>query len=219
MDIWLDTANIQAIKKAVQCGLLSGVTTNPTIIASSKLDLESLLEGLLDNQEGPVTVQVMSDETEEMVRQGQTLFSFSNRLIVKVPVTKKGLEAIHRLSRQGIPTMATVLFTPQQAFMAAIAGADYIAPYISRLEKTGQDPWAMLASIIRIFNNYRFKTKILGASIKTVEQVMQCTELGLYGVTIKEDLLDQLMEDHALTTQSVQTFIEDYKHLNFPLLT
>ena len=106
----MDTANIQAVHKGVRYGLLSGVTTNPTLIAHAGRDIEEVLVDLLHHQEGPVTAQVISNETFEMVQQGQTLYSLSNRLIIKVPATKNGLEAVHLLSRQGIPTMATAVF-------------------------------------------------------------------------------------------------------------
>lgn len=217
MEIWLDTANVQTVQRAVRLGILGGgVTTNPSIIAESKRSLEEVLEDLLHHQEGFVTAQVVADETMDMVQQGQNLFSFSKRIIVKVPITDKGLEAIHLLSRQGIPTMATVLFTPQQALMASLAGADYVAPYLGRLEKAGGDPWATLSSIIRILQNYRSKTKILGASIQNIEQVIRCAEMGIYGVTIRDPLLDRLLENHSLTVKGVNQFSEDWKKVETP---
>lgn len=219
MDIWLDTANIATIQKAIRFGLLAGVTTNPTIISESRKSLENVLEDLLHYQEGPITAQVVAEQTAEMVQQGQNLFNFSNRIIVKIPVTKQGLEAIYLLSRQGIPTMATTLFAPRQALMAALAGADYIAPYLSRLEKAGEDPWTVLSTMSRILHNYRLKTKILGASINSVEQVLKCAEIGIYGVTLKEEIFDRLIEDHSMTIQNVQKFSEDWKGNETPLLT
>lgn len=208
MDIWLDTTHIRTIQKAVRLGLLSGVTTNPALIAEAQEDLEKVLKDLLHHQEGPVTAQVVAQEVDEMVQQGQCLFALSNRIIVKVPVTENGIEAIQLLSRQGIPTMATVLFTPQQALIAATAGANYVAPYLSRLEKGGGNPWAMLESTKRIFDHYRFKTKILGASISNVDQVIRCAEIGIYGVTLKEEIFNQLLGEHPLTQQGVRQFAE-----------
>jgi transaldolase len=217
MDIWLDTTNIRMVQKAVRFGLLSGVTTNPTLIAQSKRDLEEVLEDLLHHQEGPVTAQVVTDDVNEMVQQGQSLYSLSNRLIIKVPLTKNGLEAIHLLSRQGIPTMGTVIFQPRQALMAALAGADYVAPYLGRLEKSGGDPWVLLKSILHIFQTYRLNTKILGASLQTVEQVIQCAEIGIYGVTVKDDLFEKLIETDAMTLQGVEQFAKDWQNVNTPL--
>ncbi|WP_068467620.1 transaldolase family protein [Candidatus Protochlamydia phocaeensis] len=211
MDIWLDSANIKTLQKAVRFGLLSGVTTNPAIIAYAKRNMEDILEDLLHYQEGPVAAQVVAESTTEMVQQGQTLYDFSNRLIVKVPVTKNGLEAIHLLARQGIPTMATVVFHPRQALMAALAGANYVAPYINRIEKAGEDPWKVLACILHIFHNYRLQTKVLGASLSSAEQVIKCAEAGIYGVTLKEEIFEKMIEDDALTSQGVQQFAEDWK--------
>lgn len=217
MDIWLDTTNIQQVHKAVRAGLLSGVTTNPTLIAQAERGLEEVLEDLLHHQEGPVTAQVVSDDTFEMVQQGQTLYSLSNRLIIKIPLTKNGLEAVHLLSRQGIPTMATVVFQPRQALMAALAGANYVAPYLGRMEKAGIDPWAGLQKILHLFQNYRLKTKVLGASLQTVDQVMKCAEAGIYGVTVKDDLFDKLIDDDAMTLKAVEKFTEDWKGVKTPL--
>lgn len=217
MDLWLDTTNIDTIHKAVRYGLLSGVTTNPTLIARDGRDIEEVLEELLHHQEGPVTAQVVSDEALEMVQQGQALYSLSNRLIIKVPITKNGLEAIHLLSRQGIPTMATALFHPRQALMAALAGANYVAPYLGRLEKDGIDPWPVLQNIQHLVQTYRLKTKILGASLQKVEHVMKCAEAGIYGVTVKDDLFEKLIDNDPLTSKCVEQFSADWKNVNAPL--
>lgn len=217
MDIWLDTTNIQTIHKAMRFGLLSGVTTNPSLIAQSKRDLEDVLEDLLHHQEGAVTAQVVAEETSEIVQQGQNLYSLSNRLIIKIPLTKNGLEAIHLLSRQGITTMATIIYHPRQALMAALAGADYVAPYLGRLENVGGDPWTMLRMIVHLFQSQRLKTKILGASLHTVEHVLKCAEAGIYGVTVKDDLFEQLIESDPMTIKGVQQFANDWKNVNTPL--
>jgi TalC/MipB family fructose-6-phosphate aldolase len=217
MDIWLDTANIKSIHTAARFGVLAGVTTNPSIIAQSEGDMETVLRSLLHHQEGPVTAQVVATDVAEMVQQGQHLHSISTRIIVKVPITQKGLEAIHLLSRQGITTMATVLFHPRQALMAALAGADYVAPYISRMENAGDDPWESLASMKKIFANYKLKTKILGASIKTLDQVIKCAEAGIYGVTLKENLFLEMIEDQVQTLQGVEQFAIDWKAHHDPI--
>ncbi|CUI15657.1 putative transaldolase [Candidatus Protochlamydia naegleriophila] len=219
MDIWLDTTNVKTIQKAVRVGILSGVTTNPSLLAHNKKDVEKTLEDLLHHQEGPVTVQVVADDTHEMLQQGQMLYSFSNRIIVKVPITKNGLEAIHLLVRQGIPTMATVVFHPRQALMAALAGANYVAPYISRIEKMGKDPWEMLNSMTTIFQHYRLQTKILGASLSSIEQVVKCAEIGIYGVTLKDEIFEKMIEDNPATLEGVHQFSEDWKKASSSLFS
>jgi transaldolase len=217
MDFWLDSTNIQTIHKAVHFGLLAGVTTNPTLIAKAGRNFDEVLEDLLHLQEGPVTVQVVAEDASEMVHQGQSLYSISNRFIIKIPLTQSGLEALHLLSRQGIPTMATVIYHPHQALLAALAGADYVAPYLGRIEKAGGDPWKVLKMIVHIFQTYRLKTKILGASLNSIEHVMQCAEIGIYGVTVKDDLFEQLIETDSLTARSVDQFANDWKDVNSPL--
>lgn len=220
MEIWLDTVNALSVQKAKRLGVLGGVTTNPSLIAEEKKkNLKQLLNDLLHHQEGPLAVQVMSDETSEMVQQGQTLFSYSNRIVIKVPMTKNGLEALHLLSRQGIPTLATMVYSTRQALMAATAGADYVAPYVSQLESSQGDPCMVLASMVKIFQNYQFKTKILGASIKDVEQAMRCAEIGIYGITVKEVIFDKLVEDHTLTSERLQKFLDAGKQIDAPFLT
>lgn len=219
MQIWLDTANERMVQKARRLGVLSGITTNPTIMAQSKRNTEEILRDLLHHQEGPVTAQVVADEAIEMVQQGQNLYAFSNRIVIKVPITRQGLEAIHLLSRQGIPTMATALFTPHQALMAATAGAHYVAPYLSHIEKMGNDPWSILNMMMRIFSNYRFKTKILGASINEIDQVEKCAEIGIFGITVKDEMFEKLVEDHPLTLQRHIKFVEDWKQADSSLMS
>jgi transaldolase len=216
MDIWLDTTDIRSIQEAVRFGVLAGVTTNPTLIAQSKRDLEEVLEDLLHYQEGPVTIQVVANETSEMVQQGQNLYSLSNRLIIKVPLTKNGLEAIHLLSRQGIPTMATAIFHSHQALLAALAGADYIALYLGRLESVGGKPWDILKSVIQIFQTYRLKTKILGTSLQSIEHVIRCAEAGINGVTVKDELFEKLVESDGMTLKAVDQFACDWQNVKTP---
>lgn len=211
MDIWLDTTNIQTIQQAVKLGLLAGVTTNPTLIAQSKKSLKGVVEDLLHHQEGFITVQVVTDDVEEIVQQGQNLHLISNRLITKVPLTKNGLEAIHLLSRQGIPTMATLIFHPHQALMAALAGADYVAPYVGRLEKMGGDPWAMLRAIKTIFQTYQINTQILAASLHSIEHVIRCAEIGVYGVTVKDEIFGKLIATDSSTLKGAEQFAADWQ--------
>lgn len=219
MEIWLDTTNIQNVQQAVKLGLLRGITTNPTLIAQSQREFELILEDLLHYQEGPIAVQVVGEETSEMVQQGQNLYAMSNRLIIKVPITKNGLEVIHLLSRQGVPTMATAIFHPSQALLAALTGADFIAPYLGAIEKMGESPWDVLRSIVQIFQLHRIKTKILGASISTVDDAIQCAEVGIFGVTLKDAVFEKLIETHPMTRKKVDEFANDWKSVNTPIFS
>ncbi len=213
MHLWLDTTHIRTIQKAVRLGLLSGITTNPTLLAATQRSLEDILEDLLHYQEGPVAVQVAAEEPMEIVHQGQTLHALSNRLIIKIPATKNGLEAIHLLSRQGIPTMATAIYHPHQALMAALAGAHYAVPYVGRLEKAGGNPWEMLQATNQVFETYHLKTKLLAASLSNIEHVMRCTQIGLYGATVKEEVFEQLIASPSLTLTTVEEFSAEWKRI------
>jgi TalC/MipB family fructose-6-phosphate aldolase len=190
----------------VRFGLLAGVTTNPNLIVQTNKDLEMILKDLLHFQEGPVAVQVLGQNVSEIVQQAQNFYSFSNRLIIKIPLSKNGLEALHLLSRQGIPTMATAIFNSRQVLMAALAGADYIAPYIGKIEEAGDDPWPILKQTMQLFQNYRLNTKILAASLSQVSQVLKCAELGIYGVTVNDALFEKLIEDEQLTVKCIEQF-------------
>lgn len=211
MQIWLDTVQKNSILKAKQMGLLSGVTTNPRLIAQSGRLFEDILQELLNCQEGPVTAQVVAEKATDMVEQGQKLYDFSNRLIIKIPSTVQGMEAIHLLSRQGIPTMATMVFQTRQAIMATLAGANYIAPYISRIEEAGENPWKILEEIQLFIKNYHLPVKIIGASLKKCEDVLKCCHLGLSCITINSLVFENLISDDPSTIHCLSLFSQEWK--------
>lgn len=205
MKIWLDTINLGLIKKAVEMGVIHGVTTNPAILAQTEKSFEVLIEELLDEQMGPVAVQVVANDAKEMIRQGQALSDFSNRIIVKIPAVQAGFEAIHRLSRhQSIPTMATGVFTPEQVLIASLAGANFVAPYFSRIAKTGANPWDALRAMQTILAKGNSKTQLLVASISKPEEVAQIAGLGIDFVTLKEPIFDWLVQDNPWTVAATK---------------
>lgn len=208
MKFWLDTTNVSTIQAAKRLGILFGITTNPAIIAESEDSLENTLHTLLEEQDGPVTAQVTSSNIQEMVKQGEMLSALSDRLIIKVPVTQEGLEVIRLLSVQNIPTMATVVFQPHQALLAALAGADYVAPYLGQIEQHGQNPWLILSSISQMFNHYDLKTEILGASMRSLEYIQRCAEMGISSVTLK----DSLFYDMIATVPATQERVDYFEH-------
>ena len=214
MEIWLDTTNIELIKSAEQLGILYGVTTNPSILAKSGRGIEKTLQEILDAQGGPVTTQVVADNADGMISEADRFRTISDRIIIKVPVTVEGLKAIHLLSRQGIPTMATTVFHPNQALLAALAGADFVAPYLSQMEKAGEkageNALELLQSMMQIFSNYHFETKILVASLQDTSRVKQCAEIGVHGVTLKDDVFNMLIENNGLTMQRLDQFTRDW---------
>lgn len=207
MDIWLDTVDTKTISLGNKLGILKGVTTNPSLIGKSGKNLEENLDAILKCQSGPVTVQVTAVDHSNMIEQAETLREFSERIIVKIPVTQEGLKAIASLSRLRFPIMATAIFTPFQALLACRAGAIYIAPYFSRI-KNSLD---ILESILLTLDRYNFKTEMVVASLKTAEDLEDCFHLGVDAVTIKENLFQILIEDQSGTFEALDQFSKDWK--------
>jgi transaldolase len=213
MEIWLDTLDLKCIKDAKELGILHGVTTNPTLLAKAGQPLEKTLKALLDIQPGPVAVQVTANEAKAMVEQGKALFDYSERIIVKVPATHAGFQAIYILSHSEIPTMATTVFDPVQAFLAAKAKAYYIAPYIGRIEESGKDYKEALEDMLFILERYDFDVKLLGASIHSPEQVRECLIIGMDGVTLSSEMYAECAKDHPQATKSLERFDLDWKSM------
>ena len=196
MEIWLDTTHPESVRRAQNILRIHGITTNPALIRQGGKAVEETLQELLEIQKGPVTVQVTADLAEKMLEQALEWCALSPRLIIKVPVTKEGYEATRLLRGLSRAVMATVLFHPHQALLAAQAGAAYVAPYVTRMEKAGLDSIKTLKSILQIYANYAYKTKVLAASLSTVEQIVCCAELGVHAMTLKEAMLDALLQDN-----------------------
>lgn len=211
MEIWLDTIDFDCIEKAKQMGILHGITTNPSIASKAKWPLENLLGKLLEAQSGPVTAQVTADRAEAMIRQAKALFSLSKRIIVKIPVTPEGLIAISALSKEGMPVMATAVFDPNQILLAARAGAQYIAPYFSRICESEIGGIETVKGMMRLVHHYQFPSKIIAASLHSAEQIKQCLELGTHAVTLNEKVFSLFIEENPFTRQALQRFEKDWE--------
>lgn len=211
MEIWLDTCNSQAIKAACQYGIIFGITTNPSILAKANADPETIINRLLDEQDGPVAVQVVTENSEEMITQALKLHSISERVIVKVPVTQQGLIAMKTLSEREVPLMATAVFNPNQALLAALAGADYLAPYVGRMYNSGIDAVEALETIKCIYNHYKLETRIIAAALQSREQITACAKMGIHAVTLKESLFNQFIANDSYTLESLESFNADWE--------
>src|SRR3989344_4871878 len=211
MEIWLYTSNLRLIQNVQKLGILYGVTTNPSIIAKSQEPLEDLLGKILAIQTGPVTVQVTATQADQMVLQGHALRQFSDRIMVKVPVTEEGLKAIYTLNQAKIPTMATAVFDANQVLLAASSGAQYIAPYFSRICEADTDGIQALKSMLRLLHHYKFNGKLIAASLHSTEQVRECCEMGAHAVTLNEKVFQEFIQDNPLTVQSVSRFARDWE--------
>lgn len=219
MEIWLDTCDSQVISHANRLGIIYGVTTNPSLLAAAKEDHDQVIHRLLDIQDGPLAVQVTAFDAEEMIRQAMALHSISDRIFVKIPVIQEGLVAIKALVQEGVSVMATAVFQPNQALLAAVAGADYVAPYLSRMFDEGIDAYVSLDTMAGIYKNYQFKTKILAAALRTTDQITTCASVGVSAVTLKSVLYSQFVANEQATLNSLRAFAEEWEARQHPTLS
>lgn len=213
MQYILDTADISFIKKAIDLYPIEGVTTNPTIIAKEKGDFKSIIKGIREviGEDLMLHVQCLSLKAETIVKEALYIQQFAGKNVsVKIPVIPEGIKAIKILKSKNIRTTATAIFTAQQALMAANAGADYVAPYINRIDNILGDGAKVVSDIIQLFNINDISTKVLAASFKNVEQVHKVCLAGAHSVTVNKDLFEKLIY-HPYTDLSIKTFISDWE--------
>jgi len=212
MKIFIDTANIKEIKDAVALGVIDGVTTNPTLIARENCAAQDLLKEICSLVKGPVSAEVISLETDDMLNEAAQLAKIAENIVIKIPLVKEGLKAVKALSREGIKTNVTLCFSPSQALLAAKAGADYISPFIGRLDDISQLGMDLICDIKQIYSNYNFKTQIIVASVRNPLHVADAAKLGADIVTVPFAVIEQLIK-HPLTDIGIQRFLEDYKKI------
>ncbi len=212
MRIFIDTANIKEIKEAVKLGVIDGVTTNPTLIAKEKRPPLDLLKEICALVSGPVSAEVISLEAGGMVAEARQLAKIAKNIVIKIPLIKEGLKAVKILSLEGIKTNVTLCFSPSQALLVAKTGADYISPFIGRLDDIGQVGMDLIREIKTIYNNYGFKTKIIVASIRHPIHVVDAALIGADIATIPFGVIEQLIK-HPLTDIGIQRFIDDWKKI------
>lgn len=212
MKIFIDTANIKEIKEAVSLGVIDGVTTNPTLVSRENRPARDLLEEICALVDGPVSAEVISLKADEMVGEAVELAKIAKNIVIKIPLIKEGLKAVRILSKQRIKTNVTLCFSPSQALLAAKAGADYISPFIGRLDDISQAGMDLICDIKQIYSNYNFKTQIIVASIRNPLHVVDAAKIGADIATIPFAVIEQLIK-HPLTDIGVQKFLEDYKKI------
>jgi transaldolase len=212
MKIFIDTANIQEIKEAVSFGVIDGVTTNPSLVAKENRPALDILKEICSIVEGPVSAEVISLESKAMVAEARELAKIAGNIVVKIPLTKEGLKAVKLLSAEKIKTNVTLCFSPTQALLAAKAGADFVSPFIGRLDDISQVGMDLIADIRKIYSNYGFKTKIIVASVRNPLHVADAAKIGADIATIPFAVIEQLIK-HPLTDIGVQRFLEDYKKI------
>ena len=213
MKIFLDSANLESIRKFNDMGLLDGITTNPSLMSKEGGNPKDVMQEITKIIKGDVSLEVVSTEYSGMIEEGKRLRQYGKNVVVKVPMTSDGLKACKSLSSEGIPVNVTLVFSPNQALLAAKSGAKYVSPFIGRLDDIGQDGMKLIKDIKEIFSNYAdFKTQILVASIRHPIHVIDAAKIGAHVVTLPPAVLDKMLQ-HPLTTIGLENFLSDWKKL------
>lgn len=210
MKFFLDTANIDEIKRVNRLGLVNGVTTNPTIIADEGRDFEEVIKEICSIVDGPVSAEVIGLTTEEMVKEARVLATWAPNVVVKIPMTEAGLAAVHILSKEGIKTNVTLIFTVAQGLMAAKAGATYVSPFVGRLDDIGTEGLQLIKRLKIVLSNYNYETEIITASVRNLQHVEEAAIAGADIATIPGNLFPKLWS-HPLTEKGIKQFLEDWK--------
>ena len=217
MKFFIDTANLNQITEAQDLGILDGVTTNPSLMAKEGITGDSNIishyKKICEIVDGDVSAEVISTEFEGMVDEGNRLSKISNQIVVKIPMTKNGVKALKYFSNNNIKTNCTLIFSPGQALLAAKAGANYVSPFIGRLDDISSDGLSLISEIRQIFDNYNFKTEILSASIRHNMHIIDCAKIGSDVVTAPLSSIVGLL-NHPLTDSGLQKFLADHKKGN-----
>lgn len=220
MKIFLDSANLESIKMYNDMGVLDGVTTNPSLLSKEKGDPRKVMNDIVRMVKGPVNLEVIGTDYEVMIEEAHRLKKYGENVIVKIPMIPTGLRAVKRLAQEGISTNVTLIFSSNQAILAAKSGASYVSPFIGRLDDNGQDGMSVVREITQIFANYKFETEILVASIRHPIHVIEAGKCGADIVTLPPEIL-QKMFTHPLTDKGLNGFLSDWnkvKELNPDLL-
>jgi len=215
MKFFIDTANVQDIKKAASWGILDGVTTNPSLAAKEGKNFTELLKEICAVVPGPVSAEVVSTSTEEMVKEGRELSRIAKNITVKIPCIAAGIPAIKALSSEGIPINTTLIFSSTQALIAAKAGATYVSPFVGRLDDISAVGMDVVRQIRTIFDNYDFPTQILAASIRNPVHVVEAAMAGADIATMPFAVIESLVK-HPLTDVGLKKFLDDWQKLSQP---
>ncbi len=210
MKLFIDTANVEEIRKANDMGVICGVTTNPSLIAKEGRIFEEVVSEITQIVDGPISAEVISLDSEGMIREAVELAKIHKNIIIKLPMTVEGLKAVKVLTRENIKTNVTLVFSAGQALMAARAGATYVSPFVGRLDDVSNNGMELIAEIVDIFNNYNIDTEIIAASIRHPMHVTQAARLGCHIATVPYKVLVQ-MTKHPLTDKGIDQFLKDWE--------
>jgi transaldolase len=210
MKFFIDTANVEEIKKAWGLGVIDGVTTNPSLISKEGKDPIELLKEICSIVNGPVSAEAVSMTADEMIKEAEFLSKIHENIVVKIPMIEQGLKAVRRLSAMGIKTNVTLIFSPIQALLAAKAGATYVSPFVGRLDDISHSGMEIVSDMVEIFTNYMFNTEIIVASIRNPLHVLESAKMGAHIATIPYSVIIQLIK-HPLTDIGIERFLKDWE--------
>jgi len=210
MKFFIDTANLDEIKKAVDMGMVDGVTTNPSLIARENKPFVEIIKDICKVVDGPISAEVIALDAEGMVREGRELAAIHANIVIKIPMTTEGLKAVKQLADEKIRTNVTLIFSASQALMAAKAGASYASPFVGRLDDISQNGMDLISDIMNIYDNYGYATEVIVASIRNPIHVVDAALLGAHIATIPFKVIAQLAR-HPLTDLGMEQFLADWE--------
>lgn len=210
MKIFLDTANISEIKELAELGIVDGVTTNPSLIAKSGQKIEKVIKEITKIISGPVSAEVIACDYAGMVKEARHLAKIAPNVVIKVPITWDGLRAVKTLTQENIKTNVTLVFTENQALLAARAGASYVSPFVGRLDDINEDGVALVENIVYILNLYKLPTEVIAASIRDTQHVRHIAMAGAHIATIPTAIIKEMVK-HELTDSGIKRFLDDYQ--------
>ncbi|WP_411170083.1 fructose-6-phosphate aldolase [Clostridium sp. MB05] len=210
MKLFIDTANIEEIRKANELGVICGVTTNPSLIAKEGRDLKEVINEICSIVDGPISAEVMSLKSKEMYKEGKELAAINKNIVIKIPMCEEGLKATNLLAKDGIKTNVTLIFSPLQALLAARAGASYVSPFLGRLDDIGNPGIDLVERIAEIFKVHKIETEIISASVRNPMHVLDVSLKGSHIATVPYSVITQMVK-HPLTDSGIEKFISDYK--------
>ena len=210
MKFFIDTANLEQIKKGVEMGMVDGVTTNPSLIAKEDKPFEQILQDIVGVVDGPISAEVVSLEAEGMIAEAKVLAAMSDNIVIKIPMIMEGIKAVKQLTAIGIKTNVTLVFSAAQALLAAKAGATYVSPFVGRLDDIGTNGMDIVSEIMSILRNYGFQTEVIVASIRHPQHVMESAAIGADIATIPLKVIEQLAK-HPLTDIGIEQFLADWE--------
>lgn len=210
MKFFLDTANIDDIKRLVSWGVVDGVTTNPSLIAKEGVSLEERIKAIAAVVDGPISSEVVSTDAEGMMEEARRYVQWHPNIHVKLPMTAEGLKALKMCTAEGIKTNVTLIFSPGQALLAAKNGATFVSPFVGRLDDISEDGMGLIEDIMDIFDNYGFATEVLVASVRHPRHVIEAAQIGAHVATVPPKIIEQLVK-HPLTDNGLAKFLADWE--------